>query len=405
MAQDFGNTLPPELEAERQRLLRRQRVADAAMMRGNSPLQPVTPGAPVSPFAGIAQILNAYTGARGQKEVDSGMTALGQKYNEGLAQAVRDYTAGATTTKQPDPFEFDQMGEGTPTPKPVEVPTDPRARVAQAMTSPYAPVRQLAQADYQMGERRVDRAEDRAFREQQAREAREQRMREIEMRIADSRTAAAERAQLQRELAQMQDATRREIAGQSAALRQTIAAQGGRPPAGYRYTPDGNLQAIPGGPADTKIQGAYNADTAALSASEAALNRLGEQVNLVKSANLGRVTGLAGALPNVPGQAGADAQARLDTLRQQVGFTVLQALKDVSKSGASGLGQVTEREHAMLQQQLGNLDKAQSEDEIRRVLGDIEKFVEQSKGRLRGAYNLKHGDKQPSSGGEWSVVR
>lgn len=173
--------------------------------------------------------------------------------------------------------------------------------------------------------------------------------------------------------------------------------QSSKVPSGYRTTPEGNLQAIPGGPADTKLQGVLNQDTAALEGSTAALNRLGEQVNLVKNSNLSRITGLAGALPNIPGSAGADAQARLDSLKSQVGFSVIQALKDAAKTGSSGLGQITEREHVYLQQQLGNLDKAQSETEIRRVLGDIEKFVEDAKGRIRNAYNMKHKDALPQS--------
>ena len=178
-------------------------------------------------------------------------------------------------------------------------------------------------------------------------------------------------------------------------------------PSGYRPTPEGNLQAIPGGPADTKLQGALNADTASLQASEAALNRLAEQVNLVKDSNLGRITGILGVAPNVPGSAGSDAQSRLDALKSQVGFSVLQTLKDAARTGASGLGQVTEKEHVYLQQQLGNLTKAQSEKEIRRVLDDIARFTEGAKDRLRNAYNLKHGNAQPAaaapSSGAWGI--
>lgn len=192
------------------------------------------------------------------------------------------------------------------------------------------------------------------------------------------------------------------------AMRAQAAARGqqaARPPAGYRPTATG-LEPIPGGPADTKIQGAFNADTAALEASTNAMNRLAEQVNLVENSKLGRITGIPGVLPNVPGFAGADAEGRLNALKNQVGFSVLNSLKDVSRTGASGLGQVTEKEHAMLQMQLGNLDKAQSEEEIRRVLSDIKKFTDESKGRLRNAYNIKHGEKKPAAqaGGDQRTV-
>jgi len=163
-----------------------------------------------------------------------------------------------------------------------------------------------------------------------------------------------------------------------------------KPPAGYRKTQDGNLEAIPGGPADTKLQGQFNADTATLQQSEAALDRLSSQVNLVKNSNLSRITGVTGMFPNIPGGAAANAQARLEALKYQIGFNVLQEMRNASKTNASGLGQITEKEHIYLQSQLGNLDKAQSEDEIRRVLNDIAKFAEESKARIRNAYNMKH---------------
>lgn len=166
-----------------------------------------------------------------------------------------------------------------------------------------------------------------------------------------------------------------------------------KPPSGYRKTSDGGLEAIPGGPADTKIQGQFNADTATLQQSESALDRLSSQVNLVKNSELGKITGIPGVFPNIPGGSAANAKARLEALKYQIGFNVLQEMKNASKTNASGLGQITEKEHIYLQNQLGSLERAQSEEEIRRVLDDISKFADESKGRIRAAYNLKHKDR------------
>ncbi len=47
---------------------------------------------------------------------------------------------------------------------------------------------------------------------------------------------------------------RREIAQGNQALRRDALDAGGKPPAGYRKTADGNLEAIPGGPADTRAK-------------------------------------------------------------------------------------------------------------------------------------------------------
>ena len=176
---------------------------------------------------------------------------------------------------------------------------------------------------------------------------------------------------------------------------------GPKAPSGYRLTPDGSLEPIPGGPADQKAEGVYNQDTSALNSSLSGLERLEQQAKLVKGSNLGRITGVAGMLPNVPGYAGADAAGRLKSLKDQVGMNVLQALKDASRTSSSGLGQITEKEHVLLQTQLGNLDTAQSEQEVRRVLDDIENFSKASRERIRGAYNLKHSSRSKGGNGGW----
>lgn len=172
----------------------------------------------------------------------------------------------------------------------------------------------------------------------------------------------------------------------------------GKPPPGYRHTAGGDLEAIPGGPADTKQQGQFNADTAVLEQTGSALDRLATATNeMLQSPGLGRITGIPGKLPNVPGMAGADAEAKLQTLKAQVGFGVLQDMRNASANKASGLGQITERELAFLQNALGALDKSQSEEQMRESLGKVLAFTQASKARLRNAYNLKHSARQPAA--------
>lgn len=84
--------------------------------------------------------------------------------------------------------------------------------------------------------------------------ARAQRIEELQMRLDDRRISQEQSMDLRRELAGQQEALRRDLAGQAAASRRDSIAQGNKPPSGYRYTPDGNLEQIPGGPADQKTQ-------------------------------------------------------------------------------------------------------------------------------------------------------
>src|SRR5258706_13374056 len=178
--------------------------------------------------------------------------------------------------------------------------------------------------------------------------------------------------------------------------------QGGKPPSGYRATAEGNLEAIPGGPADLKIQGQYNQDTANLNESLSNMDRLASEANAIKEhPGLGGITGLRGVVPNIPGGQAANAQARLDTLKSQVAFGVLQNMRNNSKTGGA-LGQVSNIEEKMLMDNLAGLGRAQSKEEYQAALQRIVNYTEGAKDRLRAAYNVKHGAKQPGSAGGWS---
>lgn len=174
--------------------------------------------------------------------------------------------------------------------------------------------------------------------------------------------------------------------------------QGGKPPSGYRQTTEGNLEAIPGGPADTKLQGQLNQDTANLNESLSNMDRLASEANAIKEhPGLGGITGLRGVVPNIPGGQPANAQARLDTLKSQVAFGVLQNMRNNSKTGGA-LGQVSNIEEKMLMDNLAGLGRAQSKEEYQNALQRIIDYTNGAKDRLRAAYNLKHGEKStPSS--------
>ena len=173
-----------------------------------------------------------------------------------------------------------------------------------------------------------------------------------------------------------------------------------KPPPGYRPSAAGDLEAIPGGPADMKLKGQFNQDTGILQASTSGLDRLGAEANaLLNHPGLSKSTGLmsvvpgVGGLASIPGTDAANFKARLDTLKSQVGFSVLQEMRNNSKTGGA-LGQVSDRENVMLQNNLAALDRAQSEPEFKEALKRIVTYTDAAKDRLRGAFNMKHGDVQ-----------
>lgn len=181
--------------------------------------------------------------------------------------------------------------------------------------------------------------------------------------------------------------------GQHALQVGALAANGGvveKPPAGYRKTMAGNLEAIPGGPADLKLQGAFNGDTAALTGSVSSFDRLASAANeVLNHPGLDGITGWRGKIPNVPGSDAANAEALLGTLKSQVGFGVLQDMRNNSKTGGA-LGSVSDAEGKRLEANLAALDKAQSPEQYRAQLKKIVEYSEQAKGRLRESFNLRH---------------
>jgi hypothetical protein len=93
-------------------------------------------------------------------------------------------------------------------------------------------------------------------------------------------------------------------------------------------------------------------------------------ISTIDSATL-PTTGASGNLvSNVGGTAAHDLGKLLDTVKSNAGFQELSKMRQASPTGAA-LGSVTERELALLQSTIGNLDQSQSEaqlkDNLRRV--------------------------------------
>jgi hypothetical protein len=162
---------------------------------------------------------------------------------------------------------------------------------------------------------------------------------------------------------------------------------------GFRYNREtGTMEAVPGGPADQKQVAKQQGDKTALDYTFTGMDRLASSVNalLQNDRGLGRITGAMSVLPNIPGGDAANAQAQLETLKAQVAFQTLQDMRNASKTGGA-LGQVTERELAMLQNALVPLEQAQSYDQFKKAMQDILKFTQESKGRVRTAYDRIYG--------------
>ena len=200
-------------------------------------------------------------------------------------------------------------------------------------------------------------------------------------------TDAAQQAKIDQQL--KRQAMQAQIADTLAQTNQRTSGKAATIPAGYRQTAEGNLEAIPGGPADLKLQGQFNQDTAALQNSQSSFDRLATAANeLLTHPGLKGITGVRGAIYNIPGTDAADADAKLATLKSQVGFGVLQDMRNNSKTGGA-LGAVSDAEGKRLEANLAALDKAQSIDQFKQSLQKIIDYSDQAKTRMANAYNMR----------------
>jgi hypothetical protein len=106
--------------------------------------------------------------------------------------------------------------------------------------------------------------------------------------------------------------------------------------------------------------------------SSAAESTIASIEQLLAHPGLPAITGKRGMIPNIaifPDAANADAL--LKEVKNKVAIDTLTALRAASKTGSSGFGQLTEREGLRLESYKGNLEAAQTEQQMRDQLGKV----------------------------------
>ena len=155
-----------------------------------------------------------------------------------------------------------------------------------------------------------------------------------------------------------------------------------KPPPGFRWKADGSgdLEAIPGGPKDTapkdaaRAQGAIQKADIVVKKVEEAL----DQTGFFSTGLTGKVLGM------IPGTGAYDLDRTIDTIKAQIGFSELQAMREASPTGGA-LGQVAILELQMLQSTIASLEHGQSEPQIRRALQQVKKHFENWKNAVQQA--------------------
>ncbi|MFY3305231.1 hypothetical protein ACOTEY_29025 [Achromobacter xylosoxidans] len=131
---------------------------------------------------------------------------------------------------------------------------------------------------------------------------------------------------------------------------------------------------------------------------DSALGGLTDSVDRLKSAaeeimgskDLGRITGISGQFPSIPGGGAANLEAKLQNLKSQVGFAVLQAMRDASKTGGA-LGAISDKENELLQNNLAALNTKQSPEQFKQELQKIVDYAANIRDRANRAYRQTYG--------------
>lgn len=172
----------------------------------------------------------------------------------------------------------------------------------------------------------------------------------------------------------------------------------GRIPVGYRMTPEGTIEAIPGGPTTTNLspkeiqlrESKFPQATQAVKTFEAKTTELEKDLIALKNhPGLPSITGLvAGRAPGITAE-GRAAEALYDKITARGGFKELQDMRAASPTGGA-LGNVSNQEGAQLRAAFAAIDRKQDAKDVQKAIDIALGDLQASKGRVREAYDMTY---------------
>jgi len=157
-------------------------------------------------------------------------------------------------------------------------------------------------------------------------------------------------------------------------------------PQGYRMSPRGTLELIPGGPAEAEAKGTAEAMKNRQALAKRAIGVVkGNLTDALKFYDRAEgkdadvtdaVFGISGKAASViPGTNRKSMESVLETIKANIGFDRLQQMREASPTGGA-LGQVAVQELVALQATLGNLSLDQEPEQFYKTVKEIEKHYD-----------------------------
>jgi hypothetical protein len=171
-----------------------------------------------------------------------------------------------------------------------------------------------------------------------------------------------------------------------------------RIPSGFRMTPEGTLEAIPGGPTTTSLspkemqqrEAKFPQATQAVKTFEAKTTELEKDLIALRDhPGLASITGIAaGRAPGIT-KDGRAAQVIYDRILARGGFKELQDMRAASPTGGA-LGNVSNQEGQFLRQAFSGIDRVQDKSDVQKAIDQTITDLQGSKQRVREAYDMTY---------------
>lgn len=154
---------------------------------------------------------------------------------------------------------------------------------------------------------------------------------------------------------------------------------GTKPPAGYRPTAQGNLEMIPGGPADLKAQAEMTKTKESQATQDERIANTKMRVDKAIERLGFFTTGLgADTLSKIGGTDARSLKGDLDTIKANLGFDRLTQMRNESKTGGA-LGNVSDRELTLLTAAAASLDQGMKKKDLEANLLQIKEILDKAK--------------------------
>lgn len=127
-------------------------------------------------------------------------------------------------------------------------------------------------------------------------------------------------------------------------------------------------------------------------------NMINEADSIKNDPSLGTATGITSFMGNVPGTGSKRVSARIETLKSKTLLNVLSAMKQLSTTGASGFGQLSDTEGRAITSSISSLDKNLGTKDFK---ASLDRFVDEMRARkenLKSTYENTYGEAFPEGG-------